>query len=387
MSKEARFPFTLDKAERWPLRSKPVTANAGSRPPSSTRSQRIVIGAAILLFALISAYLALIIITRVDNVFLPGRQVTLPGGVGNVLPGVDSKGVSGGNDPINILVMGLDRRPSEGVEPTRSDTLFVLRVDPQTDSAAILGIPRDLMVDIPLEGGGSYQDRVNTVYVQGELTGYPGGGIGLMKEVLENEPFGISIDKYVIVDFEGFESLIDALGGVDVDVPDEVYDPYYSETELPGDYLPQHFLPGNQHMDGVTALAYSRIRFSSDDLDRIQRQQRVIFAAIDKAVAKEGWKIVGLTRLSPVFPFTLLNYAFGLTKVQLRHYMLASWIGMMPGTIMYVYIGSLAKAASGERTRTTGEWVLYGVGLLATVVVTVVVTRLAKKALDKRATR
>jgi uncharacterized membrane protein YdjX (TVP38/TMEM64 family) len=110
------------------------------------------------------------------------------------------------------------------------------------------------------------------------------------------------------------------------------------------------------------------------------------FAAIDKAVANEGWKIVGLTRLSPVFPFTLLNYAFGLTRVKLGHYMLASWIGMMPGTVMYVYLGSLAKAASGERTRTTGEWVLYGVGLLATLVVTIFVTRLAKKALAKRIT-
>lgn len=108
------------------------------------------------------------------------------------------------------------------------------------------------------------------------------------------------------------------------------------------------------------------------------------FAAIDKAVANEGWKIVGLTRLSPVFPFTLLNYAFGLTRVKLRDYILASWIGMMPGTIMYVYIGSLAKAATGERTRTTGEWVLYGVGLLATVVVTVFVTRIAKRALAKK---
>ena len=108
------------------------------------------------------------------------------------------------------------------------------------------------------------------------------------------------------------------------------------------------------------------------------------FAAIDKAVAKEGWKIVGLARLSPMFPFTLLNYAFGLTQVKLRDYVLASWIGMMPGTVMYVYIGSLAKAASGERTRTTGEWVLYGVGLLATVFVTVFVTRVAKKALANR---
>jgi len=108
------------------------------------------------------------------------------------------------------------------------------------------------------------------------------------------------------------------------------------------------------------------------------------FAAIDKAVAKEGWKIVGLTRLSPVFPFTLLNYAFGLTQVKLWHYMLASWIGMIPGTIMYVYLGSLAQAATGERERTTGEWVLYGVGLLATVVVTIFVTHVAKKALAKK---
>jgi len=108
------------------------------------------------------------------------------------------------------------------------------------------------------------------------------------------------------------------------------------------------------------------------------------FAAIDKAVAGEGWKIVGLTRLSPVFPFTLLNYAFGLTRVKVRDYVLASWIGMMPGTIMYVYLGSLAQAATGDRARTTGEWVLYGVGLLATVVVSVFVTRVAKKALAKK---
>jgi len=108
------------------------------------------------------------------------------------------------------------------------------------------------------------------------------------------------------------------------------------------------------------------------------------FATIDKAVADEGWKIVGLTRLSPVFPFTLLNYAFGLTQVKLRDYVLASWIGMLPGTVMYVYLGSLAQAATGERARTTGEWVLYGVGLLATVVVTIFVTRLAKKALAEK---
>ena len=239
-------------------------------------------------FAAISAYLALIIMTRVDNVFFPGRQVTLPGPVGEVLPGVDSEGTSGGNEPINILVMGLDRRPTEGEEPTRTDTLFVLRVDPVTDTAAILGIPRDLLVEIPSEDGTfTYEDRVNTVYAAGELGDYPGGGIKMLKDVLEAEPFNIQIDKHVIVDFEGFEELIDALDGIEVDVAEEVYDPTYSHTELPGDYAPQHFYPGRQHMDGETALAYSRIRFSSDDLDRIQRQQRVIFAAIDKAKSRD----------------------------------------------------------------------------------------------------
>src|SRR5215471_10380870 len=100
------------------------------------------------------------------------------------------------------------------------------------------------------------------------------------------------------------------------------------------------------------------------------------FRAIDEAVAREGWKIVGLTRLSPAFPFNLLNYAFGLTRVSLRDYVLASWVGMMPGTVMYVYLGSLAGdlAGAGRRERTAAEWTLYAVGLAATVAVTVLVT-------------
>jgi len=115
---------------------------------------------------------------------------------------------------------------------------------------------------------------------------------------------------------------------------------------------------------------------------KVERNER--FAAIDRAVADEGWKIVLLTRLSPVFPFTLLNYAFGLTRVRLTHYVLASWVGMIPGTVMYVYLGSLVNVGAGHRQRTAGEWALYGVGLLATAVVTVFVTRVAKKALAKK---
>jgi uncharacterized membrane protein YdjX (TVP38/TMEM64 family) len=109
------------------------------------------------------------------------------------------------------------------------------------------------------------------------------------------------------------------------------------------------------------------------------------FAAIDEAVGREGWKIVLLTRLSPIFPFNLLNYAYGLTGVSLPAYFFASWIGMLPGTVMYVYFGSLAAnlATLGGATEQRGgvQWLLYGLGLVATVAVTVFVTRLARRAL------
>lgn len=112
------------------------------------------------------------------------------------------------------------------------------------------------------------------------------------------------------------------------------------------------------------------------------------FKAIDQAVGQEGWKIVGLTRLSPIFPFNLLNYAFGLTNVSLKDYFFASWIGMLPGTILYVYvgslIGSLAQLGMGERSRTPVEWLLYGIGLIATVIVTIYITKIAQNALNQQ---
>jgi uncharacterized membrane protein YdjX (TVP38/TMEM64 family) len=112
------------------------------------------------------------------------------------------------------------------------------------------------------------------------------------------------------------------------------------------------------------------------------------FRAIDESVAEEGWKIVGLMRLSPVFPFNLLNYLFGITRVSFRDYVIASAIGMIPGCLMYAYLGSvagdLAALGAGGRQRTTAEWILYGVGLAATVAVTVSVTRIARRALDAK---
>jgi len=110
-------------------------------------------------------------------------------------------------------------------------------------------------------------------------------------------------------------------------------------------------------------------------------------AALDATVTREGRTIVLLMRLSPVIPFNLLNYAFGATRVSLRDYVLASAVGMLPGTAMYVYLGSVAGelAAGSARARTPLEWAFYGVGLVATVAVTVYLTRVARASLSRRA--
>ena len=113
------------------------------------------------------------------------------------------------------------------------------------------------------------------------------------------------------------------------------------------------------------------------------------FAAIDKAVAKEGFKIVFLTRLSPLFPFNILNYAFGITQVSLKDYVLGS-VGMIPGTILYVYIGSLIgsvaqigmKGATLDPQTQKLQWIAKIIGFIATIAVTVYITRIAKKALN-----
>ncbi len=242
-----------------------------------------------------AAYLALVIVTRIDELFFPGQGLSV-GGLSH-LPGV--QGNDTGTGQINILVMGLDRRPSEGKAPTRTDTMFILTIDRETKTAGILGIPRDLWVDIPYHDRiqGVFQDRINTAYVYGENGNYSGGGAKLAEQVVEQN-LGIPIDHYIIIDFQGFIKVIDGLGGVDVYVDKQVDDPYYSETERPGDYHPLHFSIGTQHMNGQTALDYSRTRFDSSDLDRIHRQQQVIFAAIDKALAQN---LVHVDRLASLW--------------------------------------------------------------------------------------
>lgn len=136
---------------------------------------------------------------------------------------------------------------------------------------------------------------------------------------------------------------------------------------------------------GATA-AFLIGRYLARDWVRRQLEGNRKFAAIDQAVGREGWKIVLLTRLSPVFPFNLLNYAFGLTAVTLRDYLLATWIGIIPGSVLYVYLGSLGGSlAASSSHQTPARWVLRIVGLAATIGVAVYASRIASRALNESA--
>jgi uncharacterized membrane protein YdjX (TVP38/TMEM64 family) len=129
-------------------------------------------------------------------------------------------------------------------------------------------------------------------------------------------------------------------------------------------------------------------RYLSRDWVRQQLDKYPKFKAIEAAVSKEGLKVVLLTRLSPVFPFNLLNYAFGVTGVSLQDYVLGS-IGMIPGTLLYVYIGSLVSdlalvGTSAQPDNPLLKWTIRSIGLIATVAVTIYITRIAKTALDEQ---
>lgn len=114
------------------------------------------------------------------------------------------------------------------------------------------------------------------------------------------------------------------------------------------------------------------------------------FTAIDRAIGRKGLRIVALLRLSPVFPFNLMNYALGLTRVRFRDYLLAS-PAMLPGTLLYVYygrvVGDVAELAAGTQPdRDPAYWTMLAVGLIATIAVTTVITRAARRALEEEAT-
>ncbi len=233
--------------------------------------------------------------TRLSWRLLPGNGVRLPEVVSN-LPLLDVPTPAAGSR-INILLMGTDHwygRPDEytGVFPNgqddvgHSNSIAVLSIDPAQKTASILSIPRDLWVDVPDGKGGWTMDRINAAYHTGELDKLPGGGGGTAAMTLEHD-FGIPIDHYVVLDFAGFMKIIDALGPLNIDVPNTFTATVVPEANTGGyEYT---FFSGRQDMNGELALAYARFRYDAQgDFGRIQRQQQIALAARQKALSL-GW--------------------------------------------------------------------------------------------------
>ena len=188
-----------------------------------------------------------------------------------------------GNEPINILLLGVDRRKSD-VAPPRSDTMIVVRVDPVAKRVDMFSIPRDLLVDIP----GFYATKINAAYPFGETSpeSIIGGcasscGPTLAAQTVELN-FGIPINYFAEVDIAGMERIIDLLGGITIDVQGIIKDDQYPSDNF--GYTRVYFTPGLQRMDGVTAVRYSRTRHDDGDFMRNRRQQQVLLAMRDQAL-------------------------------------------------------------------------------------------------------
>jgi uncharacterized membrane protein YdjX (TVP38/TMEM64 family) len=134
----------------------------------------------------------------------------------------------------------------------------------------------------------------------------------------------------------------------------------------------------------AAALAFVIARYvARGAVERLARNSPK-FAAIDRAIGKEGWKVVALLRLSPLVPFSLSNYLYGLTSVRLGPYVATSWAAMLPATVLYVYLGAAGRTIGEKAPRSPWEWVFLGAGLAATAVVTVLLTRRAKRELVEK---
>src|SRR5215212_5202108 len=166
--------------------------------------------------------------------------------------------------PLNVLVLGVDERPDSEVEGSRTDTIMLVQVVPETGEVKLLSVPRDLLVEI--EPG--EEDRINAAYSYGGIEETMGALQGYAQ---------VPIEHYAVVDFEGFRDVINAMGGVEIDVEDEI-PPKYGIKD------------GLQTLNGAQALFYARYRGTTGgDLDRIQHQQRLIAALRSKAL---GWDTV-----------------------------------------------------------------------------------------------
>jgi polyisoprenyl-teichoic acid--peptidoglycan teichoic acid transferase len=187
-----------------------------------------------------------------------------------------------GAPPRAILLLGVDERPDEqqrGI-PGHTDTIAVVVMQPP-GGATLISFPRDLWVTIPGYG----EQRLNVAYPLGAQSGEAAGGPKLLERTI-TAAFGLPVDRWARVDFRGFATLVDALGGVEIDVPRTLVD----ETYPTEDYGTRRLVipAGRQRMDGATALAYVRTRAPDSDFGRVGRQQQLLAALREQALTPAG---------------------------------------------------------------------------------------------------
>jgi LCP family protein required for cell wall assembly len=156
--------------------------------------------------------------------------------------------------------------------------MILLSLDPQSETAGILSLPRDLWIPIP---GFGFSTKINTAYTIGETRDYPGGGAQLAKDSISSF-VGQPVQYYLRVNFRGFVELVDIIGGIDIVVPETIHDEKYPTDDY--GYETFHLDAGKQHLDGETALQFVRTRNTDDDYSRARRQQLVIRAMADKVL-------------------------------------------------------------------------------------------------------
>ncbi|NTW01950.1 MAG: LCP family protein [Oscillochloris sp.] len=205
-------------------------------------------------------------------IILPSVVGGAPARLPTLMPTAPIAPISG--RAMNILLLGSDRRPGESWT-TRSDAVVVIHLDPEHERVAMLSLPRDLIVPIPGYG----QARINAATVYGDLNPALGGGMALARRTV-SEYLGIPIHYVLRSDFHAFTAAIDAIGGIDLDVPEALYDPAYPTMDY--GYMIASFSPGLQHMDGETALIYARIRHADSSYARNRRQQQVLLAIFNQ---------------------------------------------------------------------------------------------------------
>ena len=230
------------------------------------------------------------------------------------------------NETVNFLLIGSDKRPGSSY---RTDTLVIAIVWPKDGQVSLISIPRDLWVYIPTVG----MQRINTAYQSGEISAYPDGGAGLLKETIAYN-LGIHIDHTAMVEFDGFRRIVDTLGGIEMPVACSytdwrLIDPSYDPNNENNWWL-YTVGPGQVHMDGDLALWYARSRSKSNDFDRGRRQQEVLRTIFQKALQTDTFaKIPQLyndfsstitTDLNLAEMLLMAPYAVNFTNANIRGY-------------------------------------------------------------------